>query len=30
MEFRNLTPFPAAAFEGVEPGGERFHVVVVR
>lgn len=30
MEFSNLTPFPAAAFEGVEPGGERFHVVAVR
>lgn len=30
MEFSNLTPFPAAAFEGVEPGGERFHAVVVR
>jgi hypothetical protein len=30
MEFRNLTPFPAAAFQGVEPGGERFHGVAVR
>jgi hypothetical protein len=30
MEFRNHTPFPALAFEGIDPSGQQFHVVVMR
>jgi hypothetical protein len=30
MEFRNLTPFPALAFEGVDQYDEKFHVIVLR
>ena len=30
MEFINHTPFPALAFEGIEPNDQAFHVVVLR
>jgi hypothetical protein len=30
LEFRNHTPFPAQAFQGVAPDGEPFHVAVLR
>lgn len=30
MEFRNHTPFPALAFEGVDQHDQRFHVVALR
>lgn len=30
MEFRNHTPFPALAFDGLDQHGQEFHVVVVR
>ncbi|MCE3602764.1 DUF2169 domain-containing protein [Massilia sp. P8910] len=30
MEFRNLTPFPALAFQGVDQYDHEFHVVVLR
>jgi len=30
MEFHNLTPFPALAFEGLDQHGLEFHVVVMR
>lgn len=30
MEFRNHTPFPALAFEGIDPDGQRFHVIALR
>ena len=30
MEFRNHTPFPALAFEGIDPQNQPFHVVVLR
>src|SRR5262245_62010981 len=30
MEFRNLTPFPALAFQGVDQREQPFHVIVLR
>ena len=30
MQFRNLTPFPALAFEGIDQHQQAFHVVVLR
>lgn len=30
MEFRNLTPFPAIAFDGLDQHEQRFHSVVMR
>jgi hypothetical protein len=30
MEFRNLTPFPAIAFDGLDQHDQRFHSVVMR
>lgn len=30
MEFRNLTSFPALAFEGIDQHGQSFHVAVLR
>ena len=30
MDFVNHTPFPAMAFQGIDPHGQRFHVVAVR
>jgi hypothetical protein len=30
MEFRNHTPFPALAFEGIDPRNRPFHVLVLR
>lgn len=30
MEFRNLTPFPAIAFDGLDQHDQRFHVVAMR
>jgi hypothetical protein len=30
MEFRNLTPFPAIAFDGIDQHHQRFHSVVMR
>jgi hypothetical protein len=30
MEFRNLTPFPAQDFEGIDQHDQAFHVVVLR
>lgn len=30
MDFVNHTPFPAQAFEGLDPDGQAFHVVVLR
>ncbi len=30
MEFRNLTPFPAMAFDGLDQHDQRFHSVVMR
>lgn len=30
MEFRNLTPFPAIAFDGIDQHDQRFHSVVMR
>jgi hypothetical protein len=30
MEFRNLTPFPAMAFDALDQHDQRFHVVVMR
>lgn len=30
MDFKNQTPFPALAFQGLTPEGERFHVAVLR
>jgi len=30
MEFRNLTPYPAMAFDALDQHDQRFHVVVMR
>jgi hypothetical protein len=30
MEFRNLTPFPAIAFDAIDQHDQRFHSVVMR
>lgn len=30
MEFHNLTPFPALAFEGIDQYDQEFHVIVMR
>ena len=30
MEFRNLTPFPAMSFDGLDQHDQRFHTVVMR
>jgi hypothetical protein len=30
MEFRNHTPFPALAFEGIDPENQPFHVLTLR
>jgi len=30
MEFRNITPYPAMAFDALDQHGQRFHVVVMR
>jgi len=30
MEFRNLTPFPAQNFEGIDQHNQAFHVIVLR